>query len=115
MFDVIGQFDEECKLTNSPTSVSSTTTTTQLYNGGTPNDLPYSDIEAQYPTIVAVACAVSTLITVILFTIYVYKNQVQRNCKRASYQVKRISSNMAPHYAQYFRGPLAERISIVDN
>ena len=69
--------------------------------------------ESQNPTMIAVACTASIIITVVIFFIYVYKNQVQTNVRRVSNQVNRLSNNVAPHYAQYFQGPIQERISIV--
>ena len=117
----IGQFNHECQYkTQHNSNPTMKTTKGDPSHDAIEDHLSYEDDyvdvkESQNPTMVAVACTCSILITIVILFIYVYQNQVQTNVNRMSNQVNRLSNNMAPHYAQYFRGPMQERISIVEN
>ena len=87
--------------------------TMEGYHNINNNSLNHEKEYYNNPTLILVICTTSILLMVMTFCIYVLKNRVKKNVNDNI--LNRLSNNMAPHYVQYFKGPMHERISIINN
>ena len=110
---IVSQFKTKCGTQEKETTIKPILTTNPKSDEYISN--PHHDSESHNSTLITVAFVASVFVTVSIFSFYVYHNQVKKHVKRLSNRVNRLSQNMAPHYAQYFQGPMQERISIVNS
>ena len=111
-FSFTEQFDNKCN-----ENLKDTTTSPVMDKSETDELTSYqlNNSESHNSTIIGIAFVGSIFVTISIFSFYVYHKQVKKHVKRLSTRVNRLSQNMAPHYAQYFQGPINERISIVNS
>ena len=111
-FSITKQYDYKCN-----ENVKHTTINPAMNQSETDELISYhqNNSESHNSTIISIAFVGSIFVTVSIFSFYVYHKQVKKHVKRLSTRVDRLSQNMAPHYAQYFQGPINERISIVNS
>ena len=110
---IVEQFKDNCNIQVNDVTINPILTTKSITDDE-PISNPHHDSESHNYTLISVAFVASIFVTVLIFSFYVYHNQVKTHVKRLSNRVNRLSQNMAPHYAQYFQGPMHERISIVN-
>ena len=98
-------------MTNQP-CVTSHQSATDRYHDNDNNSMNEENENYNNPTLILVLCLTCVLIMVITFSIYALKSRARGNDNTNI--VHRLSNNMAPHYAQYFQGPMQERVSFIN-